>query len=490
MSSVFTQHPELADYLDTTSDYTNTTAEFEADGKRWLLVTQKSEESGGQILFQYFGDQLLPVKADTIIDLNPSRENIDSLRARGLVGPAPEAEHVKVAATAREQVNVFSSSNGPDHGNLACVWAVRKIVRKALGRTITRTDSTSVLAEELEASLGKSLDESAAPAGGIVLSPTNWSSLRRSVRHGHVGLLGPRVKDQDRIIFSNSSARARWEQNFTLSKWRRKYEDSSGLEVLFYPIPAVAMALVSGTAVGEDMDTASGTIVAPPDPLAGEGPPAPRGVVLDYEIDRAANELPISRPQAHKVATWLKANFGTKLEAASAGTPFSVDLLCAIACQETAYFWVGFINSLPVQTIVERCVLDASGDYPGTSRSVFPVNTAAFRNKLGDQFTGMLIEEANKTRALRNYDPRAWVYKGYGIFQYDLQYVLTDRTFFEGKQWCSFDACLGKAIHELKEKYRITGDLWRAVRAYNGSGASATKYANNVMTFRDWCAEA
>jgi hypothetical protein len=490
MSTIFSQHPELADYLDTTSDYTNTAAEFEADGKRWLLVTQKGEASGGQVLFQFFGDQLLPVKADTIIDLNPSREYIDALKARGLVGPAPEPEHVKVADTARAQVNVFSSSDGPDHGNLACVWAMRKIVQKALFRSITRTDSTSVLAEELEASLGKGLDEGATPAGGIILSPTNWNSLRRSVRHGHVGLLGPRVKDQDRLIYSNSSARARWEQNFTLSKWRRRYEEGSGLDVLFYPIPAASAALVADKGISTESGTVFDTIIAPPDPLAGEGPPAPRGIVLDYGIDRASTELPISRAQAHKVAKWLKTNYGTKLEAASSGTLFSVDLLCGIVCQETAYFWVGFINTLPAQTIVERCVLDASGDVPGTSRSAFPVNTTAFRNKFGEQFTNLLIEEANKTRALRNYTPRGWVYKGYGIFQYDLQYVLTDRAFFEGKQWYSFDVCLGKAIHELKEKYRITGDLWRAVRAYNGSGASATKYANNVMIFRDWCGEA
>ena len=74
--------------------------------------------------------------------------------------------------------------------------------------------------------------------------------------------------------------------------------------------------------------------------------------------------------------------------------------LCAIVCQETAYKWIPWIGRHPVRTIVERAVYDASGDYPGTSRRPFPVNTAAFRARYGSAATDMLIEEANKT--LRN----------------------------------------------------------------------------------------
>lgn len=486
MDAILSRHPETANYLDDSEPYQNSATEFRADGQRWLLVTQQGETGSGQILFRFFGNQLLPVRADTIVDLNPSRRELEELRNRSPTGPAPAAEHERVAERMRADVNVFSTTNGPQGGNLACVWAVRHLVRNALGRWITRTDSTSHFAEELALSLGESAQEAQVSAGGIVISPTNWAGVDSRVRHGHVGLLGPRVAGQDRLIYSNSSARARWEQNFTLPKWRRKYEQGSGLEVLFYPLPAQHPALV---AVPDAIEESFASLAAPPDPLAGEGRPQAHGIVLDGDVVRATGDLPISRRQAHQVAHWMKSNFGAKLQAASTGTPFSIDLLCAIVCQETAYFWVGLINSLPAQTIVERCVLDASGDYPGTSRSVFPRNTAEFRSRCGGAFTELLIDEANKTRALRGYGPKQWVYKGYGIFQYDLQYVIPDQAFFEGKQWYSFETCLAKCVHELKEKYRVHNDLWKAVRAYNGSGPTATRYANNVFTFREWCAE-
>src|ERR1700730_5227652 len=99
--------------------------------------------------------------------------------------------------------------------------------------------------------------------------------------------------------------------------------------------------------------------------------------------------LPITKDQAHKVAHWMKSNFGAAIQSAVSGTPFSLDLICGIACQETAYFWISFLDSLSPPEILQRCVLDASGDFPGTQRSAFPKNTAAFRNRYGDEFTNL-----------------------------------------------------------------------------------------------------
>lgn len=199
--------------------------------------------------------------------------------------------------------------------------------------------------------------------------------------------------------------------------------------------------------------------------------------------------LPITRNQAYTAAKWIKQNFGGKVADATGGTPFDSDLLCGIACQETAYFWLNFIDTLPVDDVVARCVLDASGDYPGTRRSAFPVNTAAFVQKYGQEQADVLIAEANATRALRGFSPASWVYKGYGLYQYDLQYVEDDPDFFFQKKWYDFDECLGRVMHELTEKYAQSEDLWAAVKAYNGSGSSATEYANNVMQYRQYCSE-
>jgi hypothetical protein len=36
---------------------------------------------------------------------------------------------------------------------------------------------------------------------------------------------------------------------------------------------------------------------------------------------------------------WFKSEFGAKVQTAIAGTPLTLDLLCAIAIQETGYIW-------------------------------------------------------------------------------------------------------------------------------------------------------
>jgi hypothetical protein len=214
---------------------------------------------------------------------------------------------------------------------------------------------------------------------------------------------------------------------------------------------------------------------------------------------RGASELPIGESSARKVTRWLMSHFGEKLHAAGKGTPFSPDILCAIACQETAYFWLPLLQRLETKAefrndpgeladlILARCVLDASGDAPGAPRSAFPKSTEAFRTKYGAEFTNLLIEEANQSRKLRGFGPKQWVYKGYGIFQYDLQFVASDEAFFRERKWYDFDACLAKCIGELKAKYKAVGnDLWEAVRAYNGSGPRARAYRDNVKQFAGW----
>jgi hypothetical protein len=217
--------------------------------------------------------------------------------------------------------------------------------------------------------------------------------------------------------------------------------------------------------------------------------PPPLGVAGPATAAEPA-QLPISKKAALRTAEWLTDNFGPRLTAAVAGKPYGVKHLCAIVCQETAYKWVPWINTHSVQTIVERAVYDASGDFPGTSRSAFPVNTAAFRARYGDAFTDSLIEEANRTRRLQGWGDRDWVYKGYGLFQYDLQAVKEDEAFFRQMLWYDFDVCLGRAVRELDRKlHQQNGDLWEAIRAYNGSGPRARAYRDNVRLFTTYCAE-
>lgn len=224
--------------------------------------------------------------------------------------------------------------------------------------------------------------------------------------------------------------------------------------------------------------------------------PAPRQPEIDLARAFAAtsaaepDSLPISKSAALICTRWLMDNFGTELRAAVQGKPYGLKHLCAIVCQETAYKWIKWISMYNPQTIVERCVFDASGDYPGTTRNPFPRDTAAFRAKYGNAFTAMLIEEANITRRMQGYSDKNWVYKGYGIFQYDLQYVETDTAFFKNKSWYKFTNCLDHACKELDTKYAASNrNLWLAIQRYNGSGPDAEKYMRNVKVFANYCAE-
>ena len=117
--------------------------------------------------------------------------------------------------------------------------------------------------------------------------------------------------------------------------------------------------------------------------------------------------LPITKQQGGKAVTWMKTNFRTEIALAIKGTPFTVDHICAIACQETAYFWLNFIDKKSVANVLARCVLEASGDYPSTERSAFPKKPHAFKAKYGDVFTNMLISKANGTRKWRGFGPAA-----------------------------------------------------------------------------------
>ncbi len=204
---------------------------------------------------------------------------------------------------------------------------------------------------------------------------------------------------------------------------------------------------------------------------------------IESQLRRDRSGLPISLKQAEQVTRWLKRNYGDRIEAATKDTPIPPHVICGIACQETAYFWLRFVDDLEPGVLLGRCVLDASGDHPSSPRSAFPRNTRAFREAYDDAFAEMLIEEANKTRALRDYSPRDWVYKGYGIFQYDLQFVKEDEVYFRERQWYDFDVCLGRVMHELDVTWKRHGELWEAVRAYNGSGSRAQQYKRNVKKF-------
>lgn len=133
---------------------------------------------------------------------------------------------------------------------------------------------------------------------------------------------------------------------------------------------------------------------------------------------------------------WFKSNFSSSVEKAIVGTPFSVDMLTAIACQETGYIWgrLRKKTNFSVDEILELCVgdtIDAKPDGKG-GRKVFPKNKdellAAPR---GDEMFAIARQslEALAAVPLKDFEGDAANTKkfcrGYGIFQYDLQFFKT-----------------------------------------------------------------
>src|SRR4051794_30128648 len=76
-----------------------------------------------------------------------------------------------------------------------------------------------------------------------------------------------------------------------------------------------------------------------------------------------------------KDIAWVKGEFGPAILAAAKGTPFTVDMLTAIACQETGSIWsVLRAKGLPTDRVVELCVGDTLDSNKG--RRAFPKDKA------------------------------------------------------------------------------------------------------------------
>jgi hypothetical protein len=204
-------------------------------------------------------------------------------------------------------------------------------------------------------------------------------------------------------------------------------------------------------------------------------------------------DLPISQSQAIVLVKWMRGNFGGVMLKANGYKQSELsDLYCAIACQETGYRIVPWINlGKSPADILRLCVLDSSGDMD-KGRTAFPRNASEFRQwdlaTHGDTTLSDLLQAAtNDYRKAMGYGPKPWINDGWGIFQRDLQFIKTDLVFWIERQWCDFGQCLSRLLSELSDCFkRSGGDVRGAVRRYNGSGPAAEAYADNVMQYLAW----
>ena len=161
-------------------------------------------------------------------------------------------------------------------------------------------------------------------------------------------------------------------------------------------------------------------------------------------------------PNAQDVL-WFKTEFQGLIEPVIAGTPFSVDMLAAFACQETGEIWPALRRrGLATARVLELCVgdtIDASAT--GGGRRAFPKNKAELLAAAdGERMFAIarqgLVEMAEQIPAYRGAAARPDKFcHGFGIFQLDLQFYRTEPDYFLEKRYADFGAALAKCITEL-----------------------------------------
>ena len=159
---------------------------------------------------------------------------------------------------------------------------------------------------------------------------------------------------------------------------------------------------------------------------------------------------------------WFKRTFADRIEAGLAGTPFSVDLVAAIANQETGYIWSPLVTKgFSESDILRLCVGDTLDADRG--RACFPRNKAELlaAPRGAEMFAiarQALLDMASHVNGYEaaTINPNKFCH-GYGIFQYDLQFYRENPEYFLRKRWADFAACLTQFVDELKQAAKRQG---------------------------------
>lgn len=158
---------------------------------------------------------------------------------------------------------------------------------------------------------------------------------------------------------------------------------------------------------------------------------------------------------------WFKTNFQDQIQNAVNGTPFTVDFLTAIACQETGHIWGTLRMKLTTGEVLAMCVGDTLDADKG--RKAFPKTKAELLAKPDGQRMFEIGRKALQEMAQlvpgfkgAASNPNKFCH-GFGIFQYDIQFFLVDPDYFLEQRYAGFDASLTKALEELTAKQKKIG---------------------------------
>jgi hypothetical protein len=158
---------------------------------------------------------------------------------------------------------------------------------------------------------------------------------------------------------------------------------------------------------------------------------------------------------------WFKQTFHAEILDAVQNTPFSLDLLTAIAAQETGHIWGPIHDKLPLSDLLGICVGDTLDADKG--RSAFPrtkddLVAVARGEEMFEIAHDALVRMAAHVPgfAAVSKHPNKFCH-GFGIFQYDLQFFKEDPDYFLERRWQTFEASLAKCIEELKHAMERMG---------------------------------
>jgi len=158
---------------------------------------------------------------------------------------------------------------------------------------------------------------------------------------------------------------------------------------------------------------------------------------------------------------WFKIQFDDRINNAIQGTPLKKNLITAIAIKESYEIWSQVYHRLTVNEVLALCTgdtLDADG---GRNNTAFPADKADLIRVINGRRMFDIAHQAlvDMSRHVPGYrrvatNPNKFCH-GYGIFQYDLQFFLSNPNFFLERRWVNFDECLGLLLGELRTKYNM-----------------------------------
>ena len=156
---------------------------------------------------------------------------------------------------------------------------------------------------------------------------------------------------------------------------------------------------------------------------------------------------------------WFKTRFAARIAPALAGTPLTLDLITALACQETGEVWpILRRKSMSEERILALCVGDTLDANAG--RRAFPqTKTDLLGAARGEQMFAIarkaLVDMAVHIEAYQGAASRPNKFcHGFGMFQRDLQFFRDDPDYFLERRYEQFEQTLALCVDELKRGLR------------------------------------